>query len=87
VERDPTAISSSDSESESDSDDSDNDDKSKSKQLKETKTRVELDIYLSAFANAQQYFDMRKSMKVKQEKTEMHAGKVCCRWLDILFCF
>ncbi|KAF9153182.1 hypothetical protein BG015_003930 [Linnemannia schmuckeri] len=36
---------------------------------------VDLDIYLTAFANARKYYDVKKQSAIKQEKTLAHASK------------
>ncbi|KAG0213333.1 hypothetical protein BGX28_004671 [Mortierella sp. GBA30] len=45
----------------------------------QTKTKatvlVDLDIYLTAFANARKYYDVKKQSAIKQEKTLAHASK------------
>ncbi|KAG9067934.1 hypothetical protein KI688_011525 [Linnemannia hyalina] len=36
---------------------------------------IDLDIYLTAFANARKYYDVKKQSAIKQEKTLAHASK------------
>ncbi|KAF9346640.1 hypothetical protein BGX26_001841 [Mortierella sp. AD094] len=36
---------------------------------------IDLDIYLTAFANARKYYDVKKQSAIKQEKTMAHASK------------
>ncbi|CAO3664318.1 unnamed protein product [Umbelopsis ramanniana] len=54
--------------SEEDSSDEDDDDEKVEKQRKEP-SKVDLDIYLTAFANARKYYDQKRATAAKHEKT------------------
>lgn len=66
-------------DSDDSSDDSDSDeDESTSGQKKTTKelSKVDVDIYLTAFANARKYYDQKKATAAKHEKTIAASTKV-----------
>ncbi|KAI9305340.1 fibronectin-binding protein A N-terminus-domain-containing protein [Cunninghamella echinulata] len=70
--RDSDYISDSDDSDESDdeSDESNDDDKEEKKEKKEPQVfKVDVDISLTAFANARNYYDMKRSTAAKHEKT------------------
>lgn len=66
---------------ETDSEPSDSEDEdskpaaSKPKQQEEKRLAVDIDLALSGYSNARQYYDQRKNAAVKQEKTEMASAK------------
>lgn len=61
--------------SEEDSSDEDDDDEKVEKQRKEP-SKVDLDIYLTAFANARKYYDQKRATAAKHEKTIAASEKV-----------
>ncbi|KAF8971959.1 hypothetical protein BGZ46_010228, partial [Entomortierella lignicola] len=63
-------------EEEQDEDDQDDQEAEDRHQPKAKSTvLVDLDIYLTAFANARKYYDVKKQSAIKQEKTLAHASK------------
>lgn len=59
----------------SDSDDEDQTTSSKPKIQEEKRLAVDIDLALSGYANARQYYDQRKSAATKQEKTEQASSR------------
>ncbi|KAL0075765.1 fibronectin-binding protein A N-terminus-domain-containing protein [Phycomyces blakesleeanus] len=76
---DPDELESeSESESESDSESADDDDKNESEEKKDNIPKVfkiDIDIGLTAFANARKYYDQKKSTATKHEKTIAASSK------------
>ncbi|KAG0372123.1 hypothetical protein BGX24_000699 [Mortierella sp. AD032] len=62
---------------EQDEDDQDDDQEAEDRYQPRAKATVlvDLDIYLTAFANARKYYDVKKQSAIKQEKTLAHASK------------
>jgi hypothetical protein len=68
-------------ESNSYSDDEEDDDTSKSGQREVSK--VDVDIYLTAFANARKYYDQKRATAAKHEKTIAASEKVRLEFVGI----
>jgi hypothetical protein len=66
-------------EEDEDQDEDDQDDNREAEDRYQPKVKatvlVDLDIYLTAFANARKYYDVKKQSAIKQEKTLAHASK------------
>ncbi|GJJ79047.1 hypothetical protein EMPS_11406 [Entomortierella parvispora] len=66
-------------EEEGENDDEDEDDNLEAEDRHQPKVKptvlVDLDIYLTAFANARKYYEVKKQSAIKQEKTLAHASK------------
>jgi hypothetical protein len=62
-----------------DSDDSDEDDEDKPAKKQQQVYKVDVDISTTAFANARNYYDVKKSTAAKHEKTIAATSKVTDR--------